>query len=189
MKKLISDRRLWLTEDGDQVVEEGDERARFLLVGAGGTVAAAEVERLDLTTKKGRIRYAGGPSVAELTKPAKDESRASKVVEPETDISFGGDKTGGAPPIDPPPTGGESEEVDSEPAEASVANGETPGEDEAAGADVADDSDRNEGELEEWPGRRSPEAYLRQYPTGPKAELAKRHIDAAARDDGADGAT
>ena len=186
MKKLISDRRLYLTEDGDEVCEEGDPRARFLLVGAGGTISAAEVERLELGTKKGRVRYDGGPSVADLEKPKRGEGRASKVAEEEKVLVFGGDKTGGAPPIDPAPDGGEeSEEVDSESAEASVANGETPGEDEAAGADVvADDSDRNDGELEAWPGRRSPEAYLKQYPTGPKAELAQRHIDA-----GADGAS
>ena len=60
-----------------------------------------------------------------------------------------------------------------------------PGEGAAADGDV-DHSDRNDDdELPEWTGRRSLEAYLKQYPTGPKAELAKRHI--AARDAGADG--
>ncbi len=48
-----------------------------------------------------------------------------------------------------------------------------------------DDSDRNNEGVLVWPGRTSPEAYLKRYPTGPKAELARAVI--AARDDGADG--
>ena len=63
-------------------------------------------------------------------------------------------------------------------------------EDEADGgsdfAEDSDDSDRND-EVPGWPGRTSPEAYLKRYPTGPKAELAKRVIDA--KEAGADGAT
>ncbi len=171
MKKLISDRRLWLTEDGDQVVEEGDEDARFLLSGEGGTISAVEVERLELTLKKGRVRYPGGPKAKELGKPGKGEERAEKVTEPEKPLVFGGDKTGGAPPIDPPP-------------EASAAKGETPGEGQAAGAD---DSDRNEAEalpLPEWKLKTSPAEYIEKWPGGKNAELAQRHIDA-----GADGAT
>ncbi len=48
-----------------------------------------------------------------------------------------------------------------------------------------DDSDRNNGAVLEWPGRTSPEAYLKRYPNGPKSDLARAVI--AARDDGADG--
>ena len=54
---------------------------------------------------------------------------------------------------------------------------------EAAQGD-ADDSDRNDG-APEWPGRTSAEAYIKRYPTGPKAELARAVI--AAKDDGAGG--
>ena len=53
------------------------------------------------------------------------------------------------------------------------------------GEEEADDSDRNDGEVPEWPGRTKPETYLRLYPTGPKAPLARAVIDA--QDDGADG--
>ena len=50
----------------------------------------------------------------------------------------------------------------------------------------ADDSDRNNEPAPEWAGRTGPEAYLKRYPTGPRAELAARVIAANA---GADGAT
>lgn len=62
---------------------------------------------------------------------------------------------------------------------------ETETEEDEAAEGGADDSDRNDGEVLEWPGRTSPEAYLKRYPTGPKADLAKAVI--AAQDDGADG--
>lgn len=45
---IIADRRLYLTADRATVVEEGDPRAAFLLVGQGGEIAATEVERLGL---------------------------------------------------------------------------------------------------------------------------------------------
>lgn len=51
--------------------------------------------------------------------------------------------------------------------------------------DGADDSDRNEDDVPEWTHRTSPEAYLRNYPNGENAELARAVI--AAQDDGADG--
>lgn len=70
--------------------------------------------------------------------------------------------------------------------EASVANGETPGGG-AAGADVVDDSDRNDEAAPEWTGRMDVDKYIALYPDGPKAPLARAVI--AARDDGADGAT
>lgn len=174
MMKLVSDRRLYLTEDGDQVVEEGDARARFLLVGAGGTISAAEVERLELTAEERRIRYPGAPS---LEGPGSGEDRASEVKEPKKELIFGGDKTGGRGKIDPPPE---------TTADASVGEG-SPGEDAAAGAEVVDHSDRNNpGPPPEWPGRMSVDKYLERYPTGPKAELARAVV--AAREDGADGA-
>ncbi len=150
-KKLISDRRLWLTAGEDQVVEDGDPAAAFLLVGvAGRTIPAEVVSRLKLTiSKKGRIEYPGAPK---LGKPAKggrakeaDEDAGGKV------LKFGGGKD--------------------EAAEA-VAKG-------------SDDSDRNDAPAPDWPGLTSPEAYLKRYPTGPKAELAAAVIAANAGADGA----
>lgn len=46
------DRRLWLTADKNEVVEDGDPRAAFLLGGAGTEVPDAEAERLGLTAAK-----------------------------------------------------------------------------------------------------------------------------------------
>lgn len=55
------------------------------------------------------------------------------------------------------------------------------------GEEGSDDSDRNDEPVLEWTYRTSPEAYLKRYPTGPKAELAASII--AAKDDGVGGAT
>jgi len=53
---LVADRRLYLDTTRDQMLEHGDTRAAFLLVGEGGTVPAAEVERLGLVMRDGRIQ-------------------------------------------------------------------------------------------------------------------------------------
>jgi hypothetical protein len=45
-----SDKRLYLTEDG-QVVEEGDPRAAILLVGEGGQLSDEDARRYGLTEK------------------------------------------------------------------------------------------------------------------------------------------
>jgi len=165
MNDLISDRRLYLTEDGDAVVEEGDTRSRFLLSGKGSTIPAAEVNRLGLEVVDGRIAYPGVPKPNELTgeadaKQVEAEDRRGKV------LQFGGDKTGGRDKVDPP----------GEPGTASVGR---------APASAESDSDRNDGDVPEWTQRTSPEAYLERYPDGPNAELAKAVI--AAREAGADG--
>ena len=45
----VADRRLWLTADESEAVEDGDPRARFLLCGAAGdTVPKAQAEALGL---------------------------------------------------------------------------------------------------------------------------------------------
>lgn len=45
---FLSDRRLCLTADYQTVVEDGDPRAAFLLVGKGGAVSVAMAERYGL---------------------------------------------------------------------------------------------------------------------------------------------
>ena|SRR5689334_21665820 len=52
---LVADRALYLTEDKMTLVEERDERARFVLTGPGGTVPQAEVDRLGLAVVDGRV--------------------------------------------------------------------------------------------------------------------------------------
>ena len=140
MKELTADRRLWLTAKKDQVVEEGDRRAAFLLAGIAGTIPAAEVERLKLKAAKGRIVYPDAPDPVE--DPEEDPVEETSEDAPGKVLTFGG------------------------------------------GEDPPDASDPDEAPPE-WPGRMSPKLYLKRYPKGPKAELARAVI--AAQDDGADG--
>ncbi len=162
LKKLISDRRLWLTAGEDQVVEDGDPAAAFLLVaGAGRELPAEVVTRLGLTVSKaGRIKYPGAPK---LGKPAEGE-RAKEA-----------DEDGGGKVIK---IGGTDDEILEEVADEEGAAEEL--------EEDADDSDRNDEPVPEWTGRTSPEKYLGRYPTGPKADIARAVIAAAKA--GADGA-
>lgn len=48
MVNFVSDRRLYLTADKSEVVEEGDDKAAFLLVGAGGVVSEEDASRYGL---------------------------------------------------------------------------------------------------------------------------------------------
>ena len=212
MKKLISDRRLWTTADGDQVVEDLDPRARFLLVGcAGRTIPASVAERLGLEIEDGRIIYPG----ADLGVLNEGEGGAEVIDEKDDGKThrFGGDETGGRDKIDPPPgdeadtsrradpKGGaesavaaddlaerraaaealqeekaEARRAELEAAEAAARKG-TQGE--------ADDSDRNDDPAPEWKLKTAPAEYLKKWPDGKNAELAKAVL--AAQDAGADG--
>ena len=79
---LVADRRLFLTADESQMVEDGDPAGRFLLVGVGGTVPACEVARLGLRLDRaGCVTQAAAepeppaPEVKEQPKPD-DKARA-----------------------------------------------------------------------------------------------------------------
>lgn len=65
MKNLKADRRLMLTAKKDQVVEEGDPRAAFLLAAPGRVISGAEAKRLGLEVEDGRIGYPEGPAIKE----------------------------------------------------------------------------------------------------------------------------
>jgi len=54
---FVSDRRLYLTEDGE-VVEEGDEAGVFLLVGVGGMLTQAVADELGVKTNKKKAQAA-----------------------------------------------------------------------------------------------------------------------------------
>ena len=54
-----SDKRLYLTREGE-VVEEGDERAATLLVGEGGQLSDAQAAQYGLTGKQDAPKSAGG---------------------------------------------------------------------------------------------------------------------------------
>jgi hypothetical protein len=67
-----SDKRLYLTAD-DQVVEEGDERAVSLLVGAGGQLSDAQAAKYGL----GRAREATPQAAPKSDVPAAESADGS----------------------------------------------------------------------------------------------------------------
>ena len=68
---MISDRRLYVTEDGSRVVEEGDTDGAFLLVGAGSEIPSAVAEKHKLRISKGKVSFPA-------PKPGKAEADAVK---------------------------------------------------------------------------------------------------------------
>lgn len=78
---ITSDRRLFLAADDQTVVEEGDERSRFLLCAAGNEIPADTVKRLSLSVEDGRVVYPrepkpAGDAGAKQTDPPEDKQRA-----------------------------------------------------------------------------------------------------------------
>lgn len=67
----VSDRRLWLTADESEAVEDGDPRARYLLCGgAGATLPKAQAEALGLVKAPVEPVPDPEPEVKEDPKPA-----------------------------------------------------------------------------------------------------------------------
>jgi hypothetical protein len=59
----IADRKLWLTADREQVVEEGDSRAAFLLAAPGDEVSDEDAKRYGLKSKpKSEDKQAPAPA-------------------------------------------------------------------------------------------------------------------------------
>lgn len=54
---LVADRRLYLTADKSEVVEDGDPGAAFLFTTPGYEVPASEVERYGLSLEDGQLRW------------------------------------------------------------------------------------------------------------------------------------
>jgi hypothetical protein len=52
---LVADRRLYLTEDRETIVEPGDEKAAWLFCAAGHSIPGTEVTRLALVVDDGKI--------------------------------------------------------------------------------------------------------------------------------------
>jgi hypothetical protein len=78
---IKSDRRLYLTEGGTDVVEEGDPRAAFLLVGKGCEIEEAEVAKwglvFPLPEAQADATPEPGPLEVEPTKPKRVRPPAS----------------------------------------------------------------------------------------------------------------
>lgn len=65
---LVSDRRLWVTDDKSQVVEDGDTRARCLFATPGTEIPASEVARLGLSMRDGCVVLPGSKKAAKAAK-------------------------------------------------------------------------------------------------------------------------
>ncbi len=63
MATLTSDRRLYVTADRSQVVEEGDPHAAYLLVGVGGQIDSDSVARHGLSWKDGKVVVPGAKAM------------------------------------------------------------------------------------------------------------------------------
>lgn len=74
--KYVTDRKLWLTADRGEVVEDGDPRAAFLLASKGKALDAETVERYGLADKPGK-----GPK-GKADKPAGDDAEGKAVAGP-----------------------------------------------------------------------------------------------------------
>lgn len=171
MTALRADRRLYETENKDEIREEGEIGGRWLLAGVGSTIGASDVEKYGLKMKGGRVRYKGGAKLPNVKAASKPEDKAAS--KPEDKAKAAADREAKA-----------EEEREEHVLRFGGGDEVTETETEAAAEGGADDSDRNKDEVPTWAGRTSPEAYLKRYPDGPKAELANAAI--AARD-GADG--
>ena len=71
----VSDRRLWLTADKSQVVEDGEDGAAFLLCTPGRSIPKAQAAALGLVKKPVEESPADEPEVKEQEKP-EDKQRA-----------------------------------------------------------------------------------------------------------------
>jgi hypothetical protein len=69
---LVADRELLLSADKSQVFEEGDPAGSFLLAAAGGVIPAAEVKRLGLSVREGRVGQFAPEPEAKPTQSAKE---------------------------------------------------------------------------------------------------------------------
>lgn len=94
----ISNRRLWLTADRKAVVEDGDPRAAFLLVGQGAEMLAPQVvamQKLDRTAIKDLGDPWGPRKPRPATAPQKAKPGGSDQQPPETPLAQPGDDDGG----------------------------------------------------------------------------------------------
>lgn len=80
MATLRADRRLYVTADRSQVVEEGDPRGAFLLIGEGGVIGEGDVMLYGLSMQGGRVVCGGTKRAAaaenKMAAPAEDKGAA-----------------------------------------------------------------------------------------------------------------
>lgn len=81
MPTLKADRRLYVTADRSQIVEESDVRGAWLLASEGRTIGPSDVEKYGLSMKGGRVHYDGAPDLPAIE--VEDESEAKQAETPE----------------------------------------------------------------------------------------------------------
>lgn len=94
MASYIADRRLYVTADRSEVVEEGDPRAAFLLAGEGCQIGPADVAAHDLGWKDGKIIIGARAKAKQAAKPedkmaAAPENKSADTGDAEEDTSDG----------------------------------------------------------------------------------------------------
>lgn len=68
---IVADRRLCLTADRSEVVEEGDMRAAWLFVGVGRVISPSDAERYGLKVRDGLVVLSGvEPEKKQAAQPA-----------------------------------------------------------------------------------------------------------------------
>lgn len=79
MSTLVADRRLCVTADRSEVVEEGDVRAAWLLASEGRTIGPSDVERYGLSVKSGKVVIGGvkqtAPSENKMVAASENKAR------------------------------------------------------------------------------------------------------------------
>lgn len=82
MATLVADRRLYVSDDRSEIVEEGDVRAAYLLVAAGLQIGEGDVARYRLQMKDGKVWW---PDVKAAPEPENKmvEAPANKAADPE----------------------------------------------------------------------------------------------------------
>lgn len=85
MATLRADRRLYVTADRSEIVEEGDPRGAWLLVGEGGVIGESDVQKYRVSTQGGKIVVGGQKMAAppENKMVAAPENKAVAPSEPE----------------------------------------------------------------------------------------------------------
>lgn len=82
---IVSDRRLYLTVDKAEVVEDGDPRAAFLFATPGVEIAAGDVERLGLSAEGGKVVLAASAEAGSDDPPQANDPPTDPVDEGEAD--------------------------------------------------------------------------------------------------------
>lgn len=171
---MKADRRLYTNAARDAVVEEDHPDAAYLLAAAGRPLNHGDVERYELELDgSARVIYPGCPALEHDGPAASREELERELAE--LDAELASLKARAERILARHATVGELLEA----IEDSDRNTDDDSEEEGAVDDGEEGAEGSDDELAPWPLDMGAEEYLSRYPTGPNAELAQRHVDAA----------